>query len=331
MYQTENDPRQSEHKSHGYKLLATHFLLPDSSEGAVSLYKYFKYDKHNGIVDHCLRINKGTDTNQNGYKFEEALGYCFSANDHPSYTVALHEFYSAANHDHLYTIHKSEIGENLQPGQVGDNGYKYKGIICYVYDASHVKNIPKHVTLSYDGNPEFDKMLNWEIKPDVQGLPQLGYRIKTVVSAPKPYLEVDYDSKHTILNVGGSRVKIYYDHRIQHRNDLRTMQIEYKNNYDVGKCSEACAHAPEKFKYIGLQKPDQCWCSNSDAFMNNPQSDGCDGGKGGDWLNDVYEIDHQDRQLNRIGIQRYWHNGAGDHMYEPEHDPYHDEAEHVRH
>eukprot|EP01084_Bolivina_argentea_P271260 461495_1 len=178
-------------------------------------------------------------------------------------------------------------------------------------------------TLSDDLNPKYNKTLNWLFETAANG-----FKIKSIKSGGKQYLKSSPTGKIT-MDEHGSIWNFNNLNVVPDRNHYRTMTMKYDHAYGVAECSKACARSAEKFRYIGLQKPDQCWCSNSDIFRNNEPATDCDNGKGDGWAHDVYAINDQDRQLDRVVVRRYFNEVLKDHMYRSEDDPY--KSEHKKH
>ena len=119
--------------NHGYTSEGAEYLFYTRQvTGTVPLYRYWRL----AIGDHFYTTASseiGTTTpgvtGQHGYVSEGIAGYCFPVNA-PG-TIPLHRYWKNSVGDHFYTTNATEIGTTTL-GQVGNHGYRYEGVVCYV-------------------------------------------------------------------------------------------------------------------------------------------------------------------------------------------------------
>jgi hypothetical protein len=123
---------------HDYKYEGVAFTVFNHHHaGLVPVYRYWQGSTH----DHLYTTNAGEigtttpgQTGNHGYTFEGVLGYV-SPNEFPG-AAAILRYWQGDTHDHLYTVNAGEIGTTT-PGQAGNHGYKFEGVLGYAYPAQH--------------------------------------------------------------------------------------------------------------------------------------------------------------------------------------------------
>jgi len=110
-------------------------LFTSQVQGSTPLYRYWKVSGS----DHFYTTNAGEigtatpgHTGNHGYVSEGVAGYCFPHHFYRS--VPLYRYWRVSNSDHFYTTNPREIGTTT-PGQVGNHGYQFEGVACYVIPA----------------------------------------------------------------------------------------------------------------------------------------------------------------------------------------------------
>jgi Fe2+ or Zn2+ uptake regulation protein len=124
--------------NHGYTFESSSFtVFNQHHHGLVPVYRYF----HGGNHDHFYTANAGEigavspgQTGNHGYTCEGILGY-ISPNEFPG-SVPIYRYYQEQHHDHFYTTNAGEIG-TTSPGQTGNHGYKFEGILGFAYPTDH--------------------------------------------------------------------------------------------------------------------------------------------------------------------------------------------------
>jgi len=119
--------------NHGYKYESAAFhIFSHQHPGLVPVYRYWKEENH----DHFYTANAGeigTTTpghkGNHGYTFESILGYVSPVEFYGS--IPVYRYWLDGHSDHFYTTNAGEIG-TTSPGQVGNHGYKFEGILGYV-------------------------------------------------------------------------------------------------------------------------------------------------------------------------------------------------------
>ena len=70
------------------------------------------------------------------YQYAGHVGYCYETQE--PHTVPLYRYRKTIGSvvDHFYTIDANKIGL-VTPGTVGNNGYLYVGVACFVYNVKY--------------------------------------------------------------------------------------------------------------------------------------------------------------------------------------------------
>jgi len=128
--------------NHGYQFESSSFTVFNQPlHGLVPVYRYW----HAGNNDHFYTANAGEigavnpgQSGNHGYVCEGILGY-ISQHEFAG-SVPVYRYWHEGNKDHFYTTNAGEIGTTT-PGQTGNHGYKYEGILGFAYPTDHHVNL----------------------------------------------------------------------------------------------------------------------------------------------------------------------------------------------
>eukprot|EP01084_Bolivina_argentea_P211380 359582_1 len=130
--------------------ITAHIGLNEMCSDMVPLYRYWcascgdHYYNTDSSVIGTLTIGQ---IGNYGYKYEGVAGYCYPT-QRPG-TIPLYLYFNPSHHDNLLNTDANEIGTTTI-GQIGNHGYRYDGILCYVFGPSGVGSVKTSHELQID-------------------------------------------------------------------------------------------------------------------------------------------------------------------------------------
>jgi hypothetical protein len=128
--------------NHGYKFEGVLGYAYPAQHHVKSVYRYWQPSTHDHLYTadpHEIGVHNHGETGKHGYQSEGVAFHIFTHHHHG--LVPVYRYWQGTTHDHLYTSNPNEIG-TTQPGQTGNHGYSYEGVLGYVSPSPFHGGVP---------------------------------------------------------------------------------------------------------------------------------------------------------------------------------------------